>query len=227
MKIKNSETCAFTIIELLVSIAIISVLVSLSLNTYVNARRKAVKTNCMSNLKEIGVAWHLYTIDFDRFPTGDDIEVGEDPTFTYGGWQGVVISVPPEKRPLNNYVSKGSLTQSGARIFHCPGDKDPQAFIRTVFKTTGNSYPSNLFSGAWDALGGLTPDGPNVSRSLLILAGDAGWLFDAQDDASNAHFHQINRKAVYNVLFLDFHVDTIRMNKGQLSGEGWTVDAIQ
>ena len=226
-KKKKGFLKGFTLIELLVAIAIVSVLVSIALNAFVDARRKAVRTTCLSNLKEIGLAWHIYIIDFDQFPVGDDIAPAADPTYAYGGWDGSAISIDPQERPLNEYLSKGQISQGIARIYHCPGDKVPQAFANTVFVTTGNSYPANLFSSDWDALGGLNPEAVTANHSELILAGDAGWLFDAQGDVSNAHFHSIGGRNFYNILFLDYHVATITMEKGSLSGDGWTVDAIE
>lgn len=217
----------FTLIELLVVIAIISVLVSIALGAYVDARRKAVRTVCIASLKDIGISWHIYLIDWNRFPAGDDIAPGADPTYAYGGWSGTAIAIPPVMRPLNSYVGKGTISKDLSRIFKCPGDQDPQAFLDTVYVTTGNSYPANLFSGKWDALGGYTPEAITVNHSELVLAGDAGWLFDAQGDASDAHFHTVAGKNYYNILFLDFHVGTITMDKGDQSGDGWTVDAIQ
>src|ERR1700722_5945082 len=130
----------FTLIELLVVIAIIAILAGLLLPVLSRAKRKALRTQCISNQHQIGLGFHMYADDADgNLPltdgwgaTGGQLPATPDiagNASDYGG------QVPQAKRPLNAYVPN-------VNTFHCPADKgDPlNPVAKTCWDGWGTSY---------------------------------------------------------------------------------------
>ena len=80
----NKRQQAFTLIEILVVISIITVLLAISLPVLSRIRSEAKRVLCAANCHQIGLAWDDYLTDNkEYYPQGiDNIH------YTFGGWPG-------------------------------------------------------------------------------------------------------------------------------------------
>jgi prepilin-type N-terminal cleavage/methylation domain-containing protein len=88
---------AFTLVELLIVIAIIGILVSLLLPAIQAARESARRAQCINQLKQIGIALHSYNNNHKSLPFG-----------SWNRWDGDPPPAPPPPTPLDHVESGGS-----------------------------------------------------------------------------------------------------------------------
>jgi prepilin-type N-terminal cleavage/methylation domain-containing protein/prepilin-type processing-associated H-X9-DG protein len=69
MKLRRKH--GFTLIELLVVIAIIAILAAMLFPVFARARESARKIQCLSNIKNIAMAFQMYLIDYDKLPPAE------------------------------------------------------------------------------------------------------------------------------------------------------------
>ena len=149
----------FTLIELLVVIAIIAILAAILFPVFAQAREKARQTSCLSNTKQLGLAFMQYNQDYDERlpnsyqgnPAGVAPNIGavcvgdtSGKTGKIGGWMyscgvtGGVTAYDPAQGSINPYTKN-------SQMFVCPSDASGQK----------NSYSLNqlVVSGGTDASG--------------------------------------------------------------------------
>ncbi len=117
-KTAHQSTTAFTLIELLVVIAIISILAALIFPVFASARGKARQTVCTSNMRQAGLAFGMYSQDYDGlYPYGVDPADRDTPQIwnSFPQFQALIPTLPWVHELLYPYVKSKEL-------FHCPSD---------------------------------------------------------------------------------------------------------
>jgi len=166
--VRRTVLRGFTLIELLVVIAIIAILAGLLLPGLAKAKVKAQGILCMSNLKQLQIAWHLYANDNNDYITSSGYVRPTEPTSWVAGW--LDFATPPSTDNTNTAmlrdpkISKFATYLQAVEIYKCPADK-------STVKFGGKSLPR--------------------VRSMSMrqaLAGPGGWLPPGNYDANQKRY---------------------------------------
>lgn len=124
MRKSSKVSTGFSLVELLVVIAVVAILAALLLPALGRAKQNAKRGACVGNLKQINVALLMYADD------------SNDTSPTLGQSTNQVTLMNGYKKLLQNYVGPNGAPARGNRLFACPSD----TFFYEIRPEVGQEY---------------------------------------------------------------------------------------
>jgi prepilin-type N-terminal cleavage/methylation domain-containing protein/prepilin-type processing-associated H-X9-DG protein len=172
---RAARPLAFTLIELLVVIAIIAVLASLLLPALNHAKESGRRVKCLSNVRQLQVAWLMYADDHDdRLPSNRDYGQPDH------GWTDDDAQV---ERTTAKILS-GTLYPyvSATAVYRCPSDRSQVPGTRVL---KARSYSLNDWLNGWAPFPPAAPVGRLNQLTTPPPAGVFAFLDEHEESIDN------------------------------------------
>jgi len=198
----------FALVELVLVIAILSVLAALAMPVYFGARELPRRTTCASSLRQIGLAFSMYLADWDgAFPnTGDPyLWMGRRWRWPLAPYLGEALSGDPE-RPADPLHSTRT-----PRILVCPSD----ATAPEKYDSTSYGYSAAFYHSPTQIAAMTTADLWQLDRFRCVTQKESAVAFPAQKvlaaewltNHTSPSVGWWDWRGARNYLFVDGHVN--------------------
>ena len=133
----------FTLLEMMVVVAIIAILAGILIPNFTRARAQAQTAACIGNMKTIATALELYYTDKQSYPVATTASV--EATFTANTMNGYLSIIPRDPAALPNtyyLLTTVSAADNGGVAGYtiwCPGSHDP-ATLQNIAPGTTNTH---------------------------------------------------------------------------------------
>ena len=157
----------FTLIELLVVIAVIALLMAILIPTLRSARELGQRAVCLSNLRQLALAWVAYASEHDDKIVQNQGFIAQKGSRVWEGWLGRAFLLPNSRAEVIQHSHKGALWPyiQDVDIYRCPRARPGHTVTYSIVAAANGSLVEGTYlPGTGDSVPGL----PNLASQTAI-----------------------------------------------------------